>query len=289
MKNIDSQVLVLGATGMLGRIVYRYLVEQVGRNIQGASRNRQEKNLVHFNFKKPRDLENLFKKNNYSFAINCIGSLKESLDKKLELLNTILPNALLRFSKKYNFKIVNISTDAVFSSTAGHVYETSITNPDESYGKSKLKGELSKNAINIRTSILGFDPIEHKGLLEFLLKNKNNKITGFTNQKWAGSTTLQLSQFIKWLISGNNFNNLLKKTKVIHFAPIGPVTKYEILKTFSKLTTYERVIKKDSTKQTRILKTIYIDEINLKKYTKSLEKALKELIDYEKISIRFGY
>lgn len=282
MKNADPKVLVLGATGMLGRTVYNYLLEKNGKNIQGTSRRRNTENLLYFNFVKLKDMEKLFEKKSFSFVVNCIGALKGSPDRKLELLNTILPKTLLVLSCKYNFKIINISTDAVFSSNSGQVYETSMPNPEKPYEKSKFKGELSKNAINIRTSILGFDPIEHKGFLEFILKNKKKKITGFTNQKWAGSTTLQLSQFIKWLISKNNFNNLLKKTNVIHFAPLGPVTKYEILKTFSRLINNVEITKSDGSEQTRILKTIYINEIKLKKYTKALGKALKELIEYDK-------
>lgn len=281
MKNRSRQVLVLGATGMLGRTVYQYLLIHK-KNIQGTSRDLKNKNLIYLNFKKSADLENLFENKSFSFVINCVGALRGSSNEKLELLNIIFPKALLILSRKYNFKIINISTDAVFSSIAGEVYEQSIPNPNDLYGKSKLKGELSKNTINIRTSILGFDPIEHKGLLEFMLRNKSKKISGFTDKKWSGSTTLQLAKFMKWLLSGNNFNNLLKKTQIIHFAPIGPVTRYEILKTFSKLTNHTKVIKSSTEKQTRILKTIYFDEIKLKKYTKSLGKALKELIEYDK-------
>ncbi|MDO8658940.1 MAG: hypothetical protein Q7K55_09450, partial [Candidatus Levybacteria bacterium] len=119
-----------------------------------------------------------------------------------------------------------------------------------------------------------------------MLRNKSKKISGFTDKKWSGSTTLQLTNFIKWLITGSNFLNLLEKTNIVHFAPLGPVTKYEILKTFSKLINYVKIIKSNGHKQTRILKTIYIDEIKLKKYTKSLEKALKKLIEYDKDYIK---
>jgi len=280
MKNRSRQVLVLGATGMLGRTVYQYLLKHK-KNIQGTSRDPKNKNLIYLNFKKSADLENLFKNKSFSFVINCVGALRGSSNKKLELLNIIFPKALLILSSKYNFKITNISTDAVFSSTAGDVYEQSTPNPDDLYGKSKLKGELSKNTINIRTSILGFDPIEHKGFLEFMLRNKSKRISGFIDKKWSGSTTLQLAKFIKWLITGSNFLNLLEKKNIIHFAPLGPVTRYKILKTFSKLINYVKIIKSNGPKQTRILKTIYTNEMELKKHTKSLGKALKELIEYD--------
>lgn len=280
MKNSSRQVLVLGATGMLGRTVYQYLLKHK-KNIQGTSRDLKNKNLIYLNFKKSPDLENLFENKSFSFVINCVGALRGSSNEKLELLNISFPKALLILSRKYNFKIINISTDAVFSNTAGVVYEQSIPNPNDFYGKSKLKGELSENTINIRTSILGFDPIEHKGLLEFMLRNKSKKISGFTDKKWSGSTTLQLAKFIKWLITGSNFLNLLAKTNIIHFAPLGPTTKYKILKTFSKLIDGSTIIKGEGPIQTRILKTNYIEEINLKQYSTSLEDAFGELIQFE--------
>ncbi len=280
MKNGSRQVLVLGATGMLGRTVYQYLLKHK-KNIQGTSRDLKNKNLIYLNFKKSPDLENLFENKSFSFVINCVGALRGSSNEKLELLNISFPKALLILSRKYNFKIINISTDAVFSNTAGVVYEQSIPNPNDFYGKSKLKGELSENTINIRTSILGFDPIEHKGLLEFMLRNKSKKISGFTDKKWSGSTTLQLAKFIKWLITGSNFLNLLAKTNIIHFAPLGPTTKYKILKTFSKLIDGSTIIKGEGPIQTRILKTNYIEEINLKQYSTSLEDAFGELIQFE--------
>lgn len=286
MKNGSRQVLVLGATGMLGRMVYKYLSKKILKNIYGSSRNRQNKNLIFLNFRKPADVKNIFEQNSFNFVINCIGALKGSPKKQLELLNIILPNTLLKLSKKYNFKIIQISTDAVFPSSKHKAYETTIPKPDEAYGESKLKGELSENTINIRTSILGFDPIEHKGFLEFMLLNKGKKISGFTDTKWSGSTTLQLANFIEWLITESNFLNLLKKTNIVHFAPLGSTTKYKILKTFSKLINYVKIIKSNGPKQTRILKTIYIEEIKLKKYAKSLEKALRELIEYDKDYIK---
>lgn len=280
MINRSNQVLVLGATGMLGRTVYQYLLIHK-KNIKGTSRDLKNENLIYLNFKKSADLESLFENKTFSFVINCVGALRGSSNEKLELLNIIFPKVLLVLSRKYNFKIINISTDAVFSSIAGEVYEQSIPNPNDLYGKSKLKGELSKNTINIRTSILGFDPIEHKGLLEFMLRNKSKKISGFTDKKWSGSTTLQLANFIKWLITGSNFLNLLKKTNIVHFAPLGPTTKYEIIKTFSKMINGPEVVKGIGPKQTRVLKTRYIEYLKIKRYTDSLEKAFNDLIKFE--------
>ena len=280
MKNNHPQILVLGATGMLGRTVYKYLSKLYGKNIVGTSRKKNNDAFRYFNFKTSSDLTLMLQDQKFDFVINCIGALKGEPTKNLKLLNHALPKKLEEIGKTNKFEIIHISTDAVFPANAGVVYENSKRNPQDYYGKTKLEGEV-KTGINIRTSILGLDPSEHKGLLEFVLKNRSKKITGFANQEWSGSTTLQLAQFIEWLIYEKNFGRLTKKTNTIHFAPLRPTTKYEILKVFSKLIDGSTIIKGKGPIQTRILKTNYIEEINLKRYGSSLEDAFEELIQFD--------
>lgn len=276
-------VLVLGATGMLGRIIYKYLKTK-SKNVFGTSRNKNDKELIYFNIRNGSiSLDNIFERTKIDYVINCIGALEGSHGNKLNLLNVQLPKKILKASKKHNFKIIHISTDAVFSSDAGKVNEQFIPNPENQYGKSKLKGELPENTLNIRTSIIGFDPTDQKGLLEFVLLNKNKKIKGFINQKWSGSTTLQLARFIEWIISKNNFENLYKKTQIIHFSPLNTTTKYEIIKTFSRIKKINNVIISKGGKILRILYTKYFVEIKLDNYSDNLKNEIKKLIKFEKI------
>ncbi len=285
MKKNHPQILVLGATGMLGRTVYKYLLKLYGKNIAGTSREKNNNAFKYFNFKTSSDLASILRDQKFNFVINCIGALRGESTKNLRLLNHALPKKLEEESRKNNFVIIHISTDAVFPTNAGAVYEDSKPNPSDYYGKTKLAGEIT-TGINIRSSILGFDPVENKGLLEYVLKSMNKEIIGFTNQMWSGSTTLQLAQFIEWLISANNFKDLLEKTNIIHFVPLGPTTKYEILKTFSKLIFKDKIIKGEGLKQTRILKTRYIEDLGVKRYTESPEKAFNDLINFEQSYVK---
>ncbi len=280
MKNNHPQILVLGATGMLGRTVYKYLSKLYGKNISGTSREKNNDAFRYFNFKTSSDLASILQDQKFDYVINCIGALRGDSANNLRLLNHSLPKKLEDEGKKNNFVIIHISTDAVFRANAGVVYEDSKPNPSDYYGKTKLGGEI-KTGINIRTSTLGFDPLEHKGLLEYVLKNRNKKITGFANQKWSGSTTLQLARFIERLIFSKNSSNIIKKTNTIHFTPLGPVTKYDVIKTFSKMINSPRVIKDVGLKQTRVLKTRYIEDLEVKRYTDNLEEAFNDLIKFE--------
>ncbi len=279
MKLISPKVVILGATGTLGQTVYKYLSTR-HENVMGSSRNKSDNNFLYFKFTSSHDVEKLLKGKNFTFVINCIGALKGSSEKELKLLNINLPKILLKFSKKYSYRMVHISSDAVFDNLSKKVNEQSSPNPTDSYGKTKLAGELYENALNIRTSIIGFDPNEHKGLLEHALENK--KMIGFMNQEWSGATTLQLAKFIEWLIFKRMFESIYNKTRTVHFAPIGPTTKYKIIKTFSELVSNAKVKKKVGKKITRVLVTKYFDVLKIKTYNVSLKKALIELIEFDK-------
>lgn len=279
MKLLSPKVIILGATGTLGQTVYKYLSTRHA-NIMGSSRNKSDNNFLYFKFTNPHDVEKLLEGQNFAFVINCIGALKGKSEKEQKLLNTNLPKILLKFSKKYSYRIVHISSDAVFDNLSKKVDEQSSPNPTDSYGKTKLAGELYENALNIRTSIIGFDLNEHKGLLEHALENK--KMIGFVNQEWSGATTFQLAKFIEWLIFKKMFESIYSKTRTVHFAPIGPTTKYKIIKTFSELLRNAKVKKKAGKKVTRVLVTKYFDALNIKTYNVNLKKALMELVEFDK-------
>jgi hypothetical protein len=71
----------------------------------------------------------------------------------------------------------------------------------------------------------------------------------------------------------------------LHFAPLGPTTKYEILSDFLKLSNKNlRVIKsKSNTPVNRYLTSIYFDNQFIKNYTTNLNEALLDLIRFENL------
>ena len=153
----------------------------------------------------------------------------------MSFTNSEFPQKLAELSKKYVFKLIQVSSDAVFSSIYGEATEQNKTNPENEYGKSKLKGEpKSMSVLSIRTSLLGFDPLKRKGLLEWA-SNSINNIHGYTNHTWSGCTTLQFAKLCEFLIKNDNFDTYRKNSPILHFAPLGPTTKYEILSDFLKL------------------------------------------------------
>lgn len=279
-------IIVLGAEGMVGNFIYRYFKSKSNINVVGTSRNKV-KELLFFD---ALNAEKNFGKFNSKFAsidfiINCIGILKNynSIDELIKI-NSLFPHLLANYCRANDIKLINISTDAVFSDLAGMVYENTPTCPNDAYGSSKFLGEINMdNAINVRSSIIGFSNVKKTGLLEWI-KNSDKNVEGFTNQKWSGCTTLQLANFLDQLFIDNNFEKLRRKTSVIHFAPIGPISKYKLVKEFSKILGKIEPKKANSkTKITRFLSTNHFDIIKIDNYTNEIKKSIENLIESEKI------
>ena len=274
MKDLEK-ILILGSSGMVGSAVTKYLAESKSFSVIP----------INAKLKTKKDITEVIKKNApLNFIINCIGKLKDS--KNYEE-NYKIPNQLEALASKYSFKLIHISTDDVFNSNLGPVNEEQIPNPVGSYGISKLKGETkSSNAISIRTSFLGFDNRKHRGLIEFLLKNNNKKVQGYENQIWSGCTTLQFAKLCEYLIKDANFQKIRKESNVIHFAPLGPIDKYHLLLSISMALNLSTIIEKGVAEEevTRYLSSLIFDRKFYQRYTTQINKAIVELLEFQKMS-----
>lgn len=89
-------------------------------------------------------------------------------------LNVTLVENLSRISRVLDAKMVHISTDYVFDGTKGPYTETSVPNPINYYGKSKLAGENTcvagnSNTLIIRTNVIYGPPRERPDFVRWVL------------------------------------------------------------------------------------------------------------------------
>ncbi len=231
------KILILGANGMLGFTLFHYLHSKKKLEVFGTIRNNiiKKKNIFSkVNIKDFKILKKKILKLSPDIVINCIGIVKSEVknipSKQVIKINSKLPNYLNEISKDLNFRLIHISTDCVFSGKSKKNSEKSISNPVDLYGKSKLRGEFNsdKNLV-IRTSIIGHEIKNKRGLLEWFLKQENS-ILGFTKAYFSGLTTLELSKILYtkiifdreivglYHVSGKKINkyNLLKKIRKIY-------------------------------------------------------------------------
>jgi dTDP-4-dehydrorhamnose reductase len=199
------KILILGSTGMLGHIVSYHFSKSDDYLVYNLSRrsNNQE-NSIQCDIKDLKKLENIINDLKPKVIINCIGLLIGDTKKSIEnakYINSFFPNYLVDLSKKYNYKVIHISTDCVFSGAKGSYNEYSISDAKDGYGITKSKGEFdSSEHLTIRTSIIGPDIKKNgTGLFQWIM-NQNGSVKGFTNVKWSGVTTIELAKAIEFSI-----------------------------------------------------------------------------------------
>ncbi len=172
------------------------------------------------------------------FAINCIGITKPLIkdDNAFEIeraikVNAQFPHTLAHAAANSGTKIIQIATDCVYSGAKGRYTEKDNHDALDVYGKTKSLGETFLPATqNLRCSIIGPEPRDHKFLLDWFLGQKpGSEIFGFTNHVWNGVTTLQFARICAGII-----RSVPQLPRLQHIVPAGDITKHDLLVAFAK-------------------------------------------------------
>ena len=234
-----NKILVLGSTGMLGRMVSEYFSQFPEFELFQTFRSIQNNKLVNnHKFDAMTDsLELLIEKIKPDYLINCIGIIKPEINERNQSsinrainINTYFPIKLSKSAKKHNFKYVQIGTDCVFSGLVGNYQETSFQDAADVYGKTKIVGEIfDSSKYLLRSSIVGPEPGQGKSLLNWFLSQNHQTVNGFIDHKWNGITTLNFAKIVHGMIKSSKFINNLQ-----HITPQDEVSKYDLLLYFNK-------------------------------------------------------
>ncbi len=150
-------------------------------------------------------LENIIAGIEPDVVINCVGIVKQRKEAECAVesikINSLLPHQLSVICEKHNARLIQVSTDCVFTGVKGNYVETDIPDATDIYGRSKLLGEVTTgNSITLRTSIIGLELARKQGLIEWFLA-QHGKIHGYSNAIFTGFTTLELASIIDILIA----------------------------------------------------------------------------------------
>jgi dTDP-4-dehydrorhamnose reductase len=136
-------------------------------------------------------------------VINCVGLVKQhpsAADPTAAIrLNALLPHELLRVCEGAGSRLIQISTDCVFSGRIGAYSEDDPADPEDLYGRTKLLGELAAPALTIRTSMIGRELRNGFGLTEWFLA-QDGPVPGYTRATFSGLTTGALARVLNQLI-----------------------------------------------------------------------------------------
>ena len=213
------KVLVLGANGMLGhKIAERFSprFETVG-SVRGDASSFRELTcfrgvrLVGAVDALTPSVENLVRDEAPDVVINAIGVVKQDVlgtdADACDKINHRLPHRIAEACSAVGARFIGISTDCVFSGTRGAYSEEDVADAADTYGVSKLKGEIRDgNALTVRTSIIGRELAGCQGLVEWFLSNRGGKVRGFRNAIFSGFPTCELADILAGIVT--EFPNL---------------------------------------------------------------------------------
>ena len=227
------RILILGISGMLGHKLAQILDSDF--DLVGLSRKKvtpkllglKNTNIVYHDLLK-EDIQSILHETNPDIIINCVAiTTRRGVEGNIQItekLNTELPHKLDSWASLNSKKLIHFSTDCVFSGKRGNYLENDFTDADDIYGKTKAAGEVnSESTLTLRCSIIGRELYNFTELFEWLVKNKNKKISGYSRVIYSGITTVRMGKIIKKIIK--EYSDL---SGIYNISSI-PISKFELL------------------------------------------------------------
>jgi dTDP-4-dehydrorhamnose reductase len=159
-------------------------------------------------------------------VINATGVVKSAEDKSAMIeVNALAPHDIASACDVMGVRLIQISTDCVFSGKRGNYTENDEPDCTDLYGISKLGGEVIDSPhLTVRTSFVGWPDPKMRGLLaDFYVSSKIN-YPGYRNVYWNGFTAPVLADYLVELAYG-------RQTGLMHLHG-QKVSKREVLNTF---------------------------------------------------------
>ncbi len=242
-------VLVLGSSGMLGHVFCDYFQNkfQLHGTLKKSLKTYEDLGNSKINYfdnvdvLKENFLEKIIADCNPNFVINCIGITKqianESDKEIIHFINGEYPRIIEKLCKQKKSKLIQLSTDCVFSGKKGNYTEEDDRDADDIYGISKIKGEIKDSdcCLTLRKSTIGLEIQNNHGLIEWFLGQK--EIDGYKNAIFSGLTSYELARVIEKIMID------FPKLHGLYNVSSNPINKYDLLKKLSILLKREIKIK----------------------------------------------
>lgn len=226
---MNKNILILGATGMLGNALFSELSKYKNFEVKGTVRrkaqakklpkNLQNKILANIDVQDLRSLRHAFQARRPDVIINCVAYIKEpqnDQEKALAIsLNSLFPHQLAELAKNAGARLIHMSTDSALET--------------DFYSRTKFLGEVDANhCLTIRSSIIGHGLENQNSLVDWFL-NQKKKVEGYKKMIFSGFPTVELARIIAKYIIPN------KKLSGIYHISSRPISKYDLLKIVARV------------------------------------------------------
>jgi dTDP-4-dehydrorhamnose reductase len=232
------KILVLGVTGMLGNVMFKYLSKNDAYQVYGSARAASARQ--HFDQAAAKtilsgvDVENqdalvqLFNTVKPNVVINCVGLIKQlaAANDPLSALpiNSILPHRLAALCDLAGARLIHVSTDCVFAGTKGNYLESDQSDATDLYGRSKYLGEVSAaHCITLRTSIIGPELGGGAHALLGWFLSQQGAANGYTRAIFSGLPTIELAKVVGDVVIPR------KDLSGLYHVAADPISKFDLL------------------------------------------------------------
>lgn len=181
-------ILVFGSQGLLGSTLCRlYPKDTIGASKADCD--------ISWNY----DLRRFIERVRPDAIINCAGIVKSRTVpvQYRYRVNTAAPILMADICDDLNIRFIQMSTDCVFDGARGGYVETDTPTPEDSYGVSKLGGEVIREPhLTVRASFIGWPDPNGRGLIAWLMSKAGRSVPGYTEVMWNGLTVTSLASYL---------------------------------------------------------------------------------------------
>jgi dTDP-4-dehydrorhamnose reductase len=230
-------ILVLGASGMIGSAMFRVLSSNIAWHVWGTSRATgcqeffpqalRDKLMTGVDVERQDAIVRTFARVRPDVVVNCIGLTKHHMEvsnTQLALkLNAMLPHSLADLCAAAGARLIHVSTDCVFVGSKGKYLEDDAPDAVDVYGKTKHLGEVNyPHAITLRTSTIGHELHSSYGLLEWFLTQQGS-CKGYSRAIFSGLTNTEFARVVRDLVIPR------VGLKGLYHVGAGAIAKHELL------------------------------------------------------------
>lgn len=204
------RIWVTGANGMLGRHVAAVVVDSAHELAAGTNHEMCA-------IDDPGQVYRMAESVKPDLIINCAGRLPGSDPLEMVTANALGPHVLASLG----IRLVQMSTDCVFSGVVHPAHASGMPDPDDLYGRTKLAGEpQADHVLVVRGSFVG----REAGFLRWLM-HAEGEVQGWVNAEWNGTTVPVMAEKLVELAEGDRHG-------VVHAGAPTPTTKYAMVVLF---------------------------------------------------------
>ena len=163
-------------------------------------------------------------------VVNCIAVGRPTPADPMRSIQvySVLPQRLSLLCRRAGVRLVQISSDGVFSGKRGSYSEDDVPDADDIYGLSKLLGEIAEpHAVTLRTSIIGHELQSGSGLLEWFLAQRG-QCRCYTKAIFSGFPTIVLADVVRDVVLPR------RGLSGVYHVATRPISKFDLLQLVAK-------------------------------------------------------